>query len=86
MKTLVLTPTIGFFHTFGSGFSIGMDTGIQLPIAPSEVEFERDDIEGLPPELVNQYLTPADEAVKDTLETVGRTPLPTFNLRLGWIL
>ena len=37
VKTLVLTPQIGLFHTFGSGFSLGFDVGLQVPIAPSQV-------------------------------------------------
>ena len=90
VRTLVLTPVIGFLHTFGSGFSIGVDGGIQLPIAPSEIEFESRVSGDLPQPIIDQYLTPqltpTDEAVRSTLETIGRTPLPTFNLRLGWLL
>ena len=28
----------------------------------------------------------ADKSVQDTLEKIGRTTLPTINLRIGWIL
>jgi hypothetical protein len=91
VKTLVLTPTIGLLHTFDVGFSLGIDAGVQLPIAPSEITYERSStqIPNAPQALVNQlnqFATPIDEGVKDTLETVGRTPLPTFNLRIGWLL
>jgi len=30
VHTLVLTPEIGVFHTFGCGFSVGFDMGVQL--------------------------------------------------------
>jgi hypothetical protein len=40
VRTLVLIPTIGLLHTFGSGFTIGIDAGAQIPIAPSETRFE----------------------------------------------
>jgi hypothetical protein len=34
----------------------------------------------------NQYLPPDDRKVQDTLNTVGRTISPTFNLCIGWLL
>jgi hypothetical protein len=89
VKTLVLTPVIGYLHTFGAGFSIGLDAGVQLPIAPSEVDFSSSVSGSVPPQampFVEEYLRGIDADVRDTLETVGRTPLPTFNLRLGWLL
>jgi hypothetical protein len=89
VRTLVLTPVLGYLHTFGSGFSLGIDAGMQVPIAPSEVEFESKTSGSIPPQfqpVVDQALAPTDAAVRDTLETIGRTPLPTFNLRLGWLL
>ncbi len=85
VKTLVLTPTLGFLHTFDSGFSLGLDFGVVLPIAPSKVEFDSKVSESVPPQLADQYLAPVDAQVVDTLETIGRTPLPSVNLRLGWL-
>jgi hypothetical protein len=29
---------------------------------------------------------PHEEEVRSTLEKIGRTPIPTVNLRLGWLL
>lgn len=86
VRTLVLTPQIGFLKTFGSGFSLGMDVGAQLPIAPSQIQFESRVSSDLPQGLVDEYLAPNDQKVRDTLEEVGRTPLPTVNLRIGWLL
>jgi hypothetical protein len=86
VKTLVLTPQIGFLKMLGAGFCLGFDVGAQIPIAPSEIEFERTVPAWVPKALVDQYLTPNDKKVHDTLEKIGRTPLPTVNLRLGWLL
>ena len=89
VRTLVLTPQIGFLSMIGSFFCIGLDIGAQIPLAPSEVEFERN-ISNLPSairdEVERQYLTPNDQKVKDTLDRIGRTPLPTVNLRVGFLL
>jgi hypothetical protein len=86
VKTLVLSPTLGFLHTFDSGFSLGLDFGVVLPIAPSEVEFDSKLSTDVPDPVKQQYLAPIDAQVVDTLETIGRTPLPSVNLRIGWIL
>jgi hypothetical protein len=85
VRTLVLTPQIGFLKTFGSGFSVGLDLGAQVPIAPSEVDFTT----AAPPEfsqqVVDEVTAPHDQEVINTLERIGRTPIPTFNFRLGWL-
>lgn len=86
VKTLVLSPTLGFLHSFDSGFSVGLDFGVVLPIAPSEIEFDSRVSADVPEQVKNQYLAPIDAQVVDTLETIGRTPLPSVNLRIGWIL
>lgn len=89
VRTLVLTPQIGFLKIFDVGFAIGFDVGAQIPIAPSQVDFNTTSV-GIPPQLENQvrtqYINPNDEKVRNTLDTVGRTPLPTFNLKIGWFL
>ena len=94
VKTLVLTPQIGLFHTFSSGFSLGFDVGLQVPIAPSQVAFASQVNLLADPQipaatrqqLADKYVTPTDNQVRSTLETIGRTIIPTFNVRLGWLL
>jgi hypothetical protein len=90
VRTLVLTPQIGFLKTLGAGFSIGMAFGAQVPIAPSQIEFQSQfDTQGpqmLPASLAAEYLAPRDQQVRDTLDKIGRTPLPTVSLHLGWLL
>ncbi|HVU02511.1 MAG TPA: hypothetical protein VHE30_12195 [Polyangiaceae bacterium] len=87
VRTLVLTPTVGLMHTFGSGFTLGFDVGAQVPIAPSQVEFKTTvSAPGPSQQYVNDLVKANDKKVRDTLDTIGRTIVPTLNLRLGWLL
>jgi hypothetical protein len=84
IHTLVLTPDIGIFHIFDSGFSLGASVGVQVPIAPSEVKLNVNLPAGLPQAVIDQYITPNNTKVRNTLHTIGRTPLPTFAVFVGW--
>ncbi len=86
VQTMVLTPQIGLLKTFKSGFSIGLDVGAQIPIAPSDVKFKTEIPDMVPQPVIDQYVEPNDEKVRSTLDKIGQTPLPTFNFRLGWLL
>jgi hypothetical protein len=86
VRTLVLTPQIGLQHTFGSGLTLGIDAGAQVPLAPSEIEFDTKLPPGIPQPVIDQYVEPNNEKVRDTLETIGRAIVPTINLRVGWLL
>jgi hypothetical protein len=95
VRTLMLTALMGYFYTTGIGFSFGVDAGAQIPIAPSQIEFSRtyDASSGgitlsqaQLNALAGPYVTKSDQSVNDTLQKIGRTILPTINLRIGWIL
>jgi hypothetical protein len=97
VKTLMLTALLGYFHTFDIGFSMGLDAGAQIPIAPSEVKFESkvpsSQVDQLPEPFrtqakaqLNRQVTQGDQDVRDSLESIGRTIIPTINFRIGWIL
>lgn len=89
VRTLVLTPQLGFLKIFDVGFAIGFDVGAQIPIAPSEVRFSTvaPTIPGVAADTIQtKYINPNDSKVRDTLNTLGRTPLPTFNFKIGWFL
>jgi len=86
VRTLVLTPQIGFLKIFDVGFAVGFDLGAQIPIAPSEVHFNTVVAGGVPPEFQHEFIDPNDEKVRHTLEKLGRTPLPTFSFKIGWFL
>lgn len=88
VRTLVLIPTIGLLHTFGSGFTIGIDAGAQIPIAPSETRFETAIVSSppVPANVQRQFIEPNERQVRDTLDTMSRTIIPTLNFRIGWLL
>lgn len=89
VRTMVLTPAIGLLHTFGIGLTLGADLGAQIPIAPSDANFHTDIPSTIPQAYrtqAQQFIGPNDQKVKDTLGTIGHTILPTFNLRIGWLL
>lgn len=82
VKTMVLTPELGYLYTFDSGFTFGVDFGAQIPVAPSRIRFEDQVRTDLPVDAGNTN----DEKVRETLERVGRTVLPTAHWRVGWML
>lgn len=82
VRSMVLTPQIGFFKTYGSGFSIGLDVGAQVPIAPSTIELQT----SYPAQLPAGYQSDSDKKVRDTLEKVGQQIVPTLNFRIGFLL
>lgn len=92
VRTMVLTPQIGYFYTTQIGFSIGVDLGAQIPIAPSRIRYDSQLPlpANMPLPLVQEVdarlLKPSDEQVRTTLEAIGRTPIPTVNLRIGWLI
>jgi hypothetical protein len=86
VRTLMLTALIGYFYTTSIGFSIGVDAGAQIPIAPSEIKFASSVKPDAAAMWVADQKKQADDSVRSTLEKIGRTPLPTLNLRIGWIL
>lgn len=85
-RAMVLTPQIGYFHIFRGGFCLGADIGGQIPIARSRVELETRTSEEVPQPVVDRYVTPNQREVRDTLESIARTPIPTVNFRIGWVL
>ena len=94
VKTMVVTPQLGVFHSFDSGFSLGFDIGAQVPVAPSQIAFSSSVEANLDPripaslrqQLYDEYVGPANHRVEQTLEKVGRSIIPTFNIRIGWII
>jgi hypothetical protein len=85
MQTLVLTPELGYFYTFKSGFTLGVEAGLQIPVAPSEIRFKSHVDDDIPDPVVDQFVTPTDERVQETLERVGQTILPTIGIKMGWL-
>lgn len=95
VRTLMLTALIGYFYTTSIGFSFGVDAGAQIPIAPSQVSYASaySVTSNVPAQLQAEFekqaapvVTATDKSVRDSLEKIGRSTLPTINLRIGWIL
>lgn len=87
VRTLMLTTLLGYFHTTDVGFSIGIDVGAQIPVAPSDITFDSHPSGcNIPPEILNLYVAPVDKSVRETLEKIGQSILPTTTLRIGWLL
>lgn len=91
VRTLVLTPQVGYFYTTAIGLSLGLDLGAQVPIAPSDITYDSklslpaDTPAAVKDAIAAQYVTPSDNKVESTLQKMGRAPLPTLNLRVGWL-
>ena len=85
VDTLVLAPELGYFFTWKSGFTMGVDAGVQIPIAPSEISFESRVDSQIPREVVDQFTGPTDDRVESTLERVGQTIIPTVGIKMGWL-
>jgi hypothetical protein len=99
VRTLMLTALIGYFYTTSIGFSFGVDAGAQIPIAPSQVSYQSNydfttsvtgpaaaAAQAQAQALAEPYKRETDQSVRDTLEKIGRSTIPTLNLRIGWIL
>lgn len=82
VRSLILTPQIGYLYTTTPGFSIGIDIGLQVPIAPSQTSLTLTFPEQAPKSAVDSVS--AD--VNDTLHKIGQQVVPTVNLKVGWLL
>ena len=71
---------------WGSGFTLGLDVGAQIPLAPSKVRFDTKLPATIPQQVIDAYVEPNNAKVRNTLDTVGRTILPTLNFRIGWLI
>lgn len=78
--TWFINPRAGFLHTFGSGITIGLDAGIQLPIAPS---YERN---GLATRAGLASEVEADSIVATVADLLGNSPTPTVDFLRSGIL
>lgn len=81
VKSMILTPQIGYLHIFDSGVALGVGVGLQVPIAPSDVTFGTT----LPPGIPPQYTSSVTSEIQSTLKDVGQQIIPTFDLKLGYL-
>jgi hypothetical protein len=75
-----VNPRIGFLHTFGSGITIGIDAGIQLPIAATYERSGPATAAGL------AQNTDVDRSLHAIASTLGNGVTPTVDLmRIGFL-
>lgn len=83
-----LTPHLGWIFTTNSGFTFGIELGVQVPVrSTSSVSISIDDPAYTPyVELVQatQSYKDAQAQIEDTASKIGNIPLPYFVLRWGW--
>jgi hypothetical protein len=78
--TWFVNPRIGLLYTWSSGFSAGIDAGVQIPIAPT---YER---HGPATEMGLAQGTNANAAVASIANVLGNKVTPTVDLiRLGFL-
>ncbi|MBX3233400.1 MAG: hypothetical protein KIT84_33940 [Labilithrix sp.] len=79
VATWFVNPRVGFLYTWSSGVTLGIDAGIQLPIAPT---FERSG----PATAAGVASREVDETLRTIANTFGNDVTPTLDLfRLGFL-
>ena len=81
VRSLVLTPKIGYLYASEAGFLVGVDLGAQVPIAPSETTLSTN----LPSSVPATYTAEATSQVNSTLARIGQQVIPTLSVNLGWL-
>ena len=78
-STWFLNPRIGYLHTWSSGFTLGFDAGIQLPIGAT---YERSG----PATAAGLSDASVDNSLRQVAKTLGNDVTPTFDLvRIGFL-
>ncbi|MCL2449893.1 MAG: hypothetical protein FWD17_13185 [Polyangiaceae bacterium] len=83
VTTWFFNPRVGVLWTSDSGVTLGIDAGLQVPIATSQT-INAPFLARIPPQLLAlippQVMTSALERVSSVTDPLGRRPLPTFDL------
>jgi hypothetical protein len=80
VRSLVITPKIGYLFTSDAGFLLGVDLGAQVPIAPSQTSLSTSI-----PAAAAPYTTAATSEVNSSLARIGQQVIPTMSVNLGWL-
>ena len=74
-STWFVNPRIGFLWTWGSGFTLGIDAGVHVPISPK-----------LETTIPAGFATSLDRSIQTTANTFGNATTPTLDLlRIGFL-
>jgi hypothetical protein len=85
-----LTPHLGWFKVFNSGFTLGFDFGLQVPVRPqTQIAIAtNNNVANIALDLIEQTKQYQDlqTKVQDAGDKIGKIPLPYMTvLRLGWM-
>lgn len=83
LSSFYVTPRLGWLWIWRSGFSLGLDAGVQFPIAYDltlgpAIIFNDPTLRNDP--TMRRYVKDVEDAAK----LVGETPLPSINFRIGY--
>lgn len=78
---LIVTPHLGYLHTFDSGFLLGFEAGALIPVQASEVEVTNT----LPAEVPATTAASLKREQEDALRQAGSQVLPSVMFRTGWL-
>lgn len=89
IESSYLTPQIGWFARWDSGFTLGFDIGYQMPSgAKSELQTSFENVSAASEEAVrnsDEYKKNKKD-VEDAAEAIGKTGIPYISfLRIGWL-
>lgn len=74
-STWFVNPRIGFLWTWGSGFTLGIDAGVHVPINPT-----------LESTIPSGFATSVDRSIQTAANTFGNATTPTIDLlRVGFL-
>ena len=71
VSTLYAAPRLGWLGTWQSGFLLGLDLGVQLPLST---------------DVVVATASPSQTQLESFARALAGLPLPTLSVRLGWML
>ena len=82
VDTTFLAPQVGFMWTWSPGITLGIDAGLQVPLASQSSST----LQATVPTVAQPYVTSARQSAENVAKTVGQTPLPTIDLiRVGFL-
>jgi hypothetical protein len=71
VSTIYVAPRLGWLGIWKSGFTLGLDLGVQLPLSP---------------DVTVTSTSPAQSTLESFARALAALPLPTLSLRVGWLL
>lgn len=87
MSSPIIAPQLGWLWTWDSGFTLGLNFGVQIPLAKDpevKVKYQGVDVSDAPNQIPDQDKRDKANSLKDSVQSVaklvGKTPLPQIDL------